>query len=134
MEIFKSKFLQIQYNKKDNICIADWTKETENANDDDFKNWNIELVNKIAERRPHGLLANTLNYKFAIHPGLQEWSVSNVFQQYAKAGLTKIAIIVPTELIAEMSLEQFVDEYEDNSIETQYFNNAEKAKDWLINK
>ena len=134
MEIFKSNFLQIQYIEKNNLCIAEWTIETENASDSDFKKWNIELANKIVEKKAISLLANTLNYKFAIKPELQEWSVSNFFQKCAKAGLTKIAIIVPLEAIAEISLEQFIEEYDGDSLETQYFTDLGKAEAWLINK
>ena len=134
MEIFNDKFLQIQYNEQENICIANWTVETEKATDNDFKAWNIELVNIIAEKKPHGLLANTLNYRFAIHAELQKWSVTNIFEQYAKAGLTRIAIIVPEEFIAELSLEQFVEEYKENKIETQYFSEVKVAENWLIEK
>ena len=91
MKIFKDKYLQIEYDAKNNICIANWTEETEKASDNEFKKWNIELVNKIQEKKPNGLFANTLDYKFTINIELQEWSVSNVFKQFAKAGLTKIA-------------------------------------------
>ena len=132
MEVFKSKYLQIEYDAKNNICIANWTEKTEKASHKEFKEWNIELVNKIQEKKPNGLLANTLDYKFIIDIELQEWSVSNVFEQFAKAGLTKIAMIVPKELIAEMSLEQFADEHKEETIETKYFDNKTLAKKWLV--
>ncbi len=87
MNIFKNKFLQIQYEQDNNICIGNWTIETKNAEKDDFKSWNKELVKKFQENNPSGFLANTKNYKFVISPDLQEWSVSNVFELFAKAGL-----------------------------------------------
>jgi hypothetical protein len=132
MEIFKNKFLQIKHDADNNICIANWSLETEKASEKDFKVWNFNLIDKIKEKKPHGLLANTRYYKFLISIELQEWSVINIFEHFAEAGLKKIAIINSVEVISQMALQQFIDEYRTGKIETKYFTEFDEAKNWLI--
>ena len=132
MEKFKNEFLEVVYEEQNNICIADWTEVTEDANPKDFKDWNKALVKVTESCNSIRLLANTLNYKFLITTDLQKWSVSNIFQPFAKAGIRKIAIIVPLDLFPNIALKQFSDEYEEGNIETIFFTDLEEARTWLI--
>ncbi len=131
MEVFKNIFLQIEYKSEENICIGNWTLKTEQASNVDFKVWNNELVKIIEKYKPSGFLANTLNYRFVISPDLQKWSVSNVFELFAKVGLKKIAMIVTDDLFPQVSLEQFIEEYEGGKIETKYFDKEVDSLKWL---
>ena len=134
MEVFKNKFLLILYNAEKKICIGNWTIETENAENNEFKDWNNELVNKFQEHKPTGFLANTKDYKFIITPDLQQWATTNIFEEFAKAGLEKIAMLVSKDLFPQVSLEQFIDEYKGGKIETKYFKIEEEAMKWLLKK
>ena len=75
MKVFKNKFLELLYQEDENLLIGNWTLETENADKNDFKSWNAELVKNCQQYNPKGFLANVLDYKFIIIPDLQEWSV-----------------------------------------------------------
>ncbi len=131
MEVFNNNFLKINYDAANKICIGEWTNATEHANAEDFKQWNNELVQRIEQNKSTGFLGNTLNYKFIISPELQAWSSKNIFEKFAKAGITKMALIVTDGIFQQISLEQLVDEYEEGNIETKYFTNIDNAQQWL---
>ncbi|WP_157558282.1 hypothetical protein [Microscilla marina] len=131
MELYQNKFVKITYDQEARICIGNWTEETSTATADDFKEWNQRLVEKIEQYKPMGFLANTLNYKFIITPDLQEWSATNVFGRFAKAGVIRIALTVPEDFYSQVALEQFVDEYEGRRIKNRYFSDLGEAKTWL---
>ena len=132
MEVYKNKYIQIAYYSENKLIIANWTNETEIANKQDFKDWNIELVKQIEANESNVLLANTFNYKFIITPDLQEWSTTNVFAKMAKAGIEKIAMLATNEMFSQVSLEQFVEEYKIGNIVTKYFDDINNAKKWLF--
>ncbi len=134
MKVFENKFLQIFIETENNIIIGYWTQETEDAEHDDFKNWNSEIIKIMEQYNPKKFLANTIDHKFKITPDLQEWSVVNVFGRFAKAGIRKLAMVTTDDLFSQVSMEQFTDEYQDGDIVTKYFDNKEKARNWLIEK
>lgn len=132
MEIYNSKYLQILFKEKNSLMVLNWKPATSKAKDHEFKKWNQDLVEKVNRHKPRLMLADTKKYLFTITPQLQEWSVINVFEPFAKAGLQKLALIISEEMFAQVSLEQFVDEYKGGKIQSKYFENIESARNWLF--
>jgi len=132
MELFKNQFVQILFDNSTSLITCDWNKNTKDASCNDFKAWNKALTQNAYEHKPIGLFANTKHYKFTITPKLQEWATQNVFARLAEAGVKKIAIIVSSNWISQLSLEQFTDEYEEGKLINKYFENEEKAVAWLL--
>ena len=133
MEVFKSKFMTCDVDSDNRIYNVKWTIETEKASVNEFEQWNIELTNIYARYCYESMLANTKDYKFVILPEQQEWSVANVFEKFASAGLKKIALVVADDIFPQVSLEQFVNEYGKEKITTKYFSSEEEARIWLLN-
>ncbi len=132
-EVFRNEFLSIDYIKPNNFAKLNWKKNTSNASALDFKQWNINLIKKIEEYKPSLLLSDNRDYLFTIFPELQEWSVENVFIPMSKAGVRKLAMLVSSDIFAQVSLEQFADESQDDTdIDTKYFENIIEAENWLI--
>ncbi len=116
----------------ESLIDVKWFPSTDYATKEDFKVWNREIVRHIQEHQPKGMLSNTKDYKFTITPDLQEWSVTHIFEPMVAAGVRKLAMIVSSELFPQISLEQFVDEYEEKQLTTKYFEDLEEARQWLI--
>jgi len=133
MEIYKDEFMQVLYESEYGMCITDWTQKTVDAEEEDFKAWNQELVRLFEKYQPKLMIANTLDYRFLITPDLQEWATKNIFEKFAKAGLKKKALIMSHDLFTQVAMEQFIEEYKEGNIETKYFDNVEQGKRWLIN-
>ena len=58
---------------------------------------------------------------------------NNIFVPMTNAGVKKLAMLVSTEFIAQISLEQFSDEAEDANagFVTKYFDTREEAMKWF---
>lgn len=134
MKLFKNKFLTINFDENLSLIDFRWNKKTEDATDSDFKNWNNNIAEQIKKHKPSFVLSDNTNYLFPIIPILQEWSVENVFIPMTKAGVTKLAMILSPEIIAQMSLEQFSREAKmaNCDFETKYFIKEKEARAWLF--
>jgi hypothetical protein len=129
MQIYDSIFLTI--NLPLGYIELIWKAQTEKATAEQFKAWNKIITDAVDEHKPVNMLADCTNYFFMITPDLQEWSVENVFNRFEEAGLQKLAMIMSTEMIAQLSLEQFVDEAQTNLV-TRYFDKPEAGKKWFL--
>jgi len=129
MQLYQTNFLTI--NLHENFIELIWTKESERAKAEDFKVWNNAIADMVEKHSPTCMLANCLNYFFTITPELQEWSVENVFNRFEKAGLKRLAMLMSTAFISQLSIEQFVEEA-NTSLITRYYDNESLAKDWLL--
>ena len=82
-------------------------------------------------------LGNTRDFSFPISSSLQEWTSGAFNKNLVAAGLEKMALVIPTNLVANLSVQQTVDlmntKHMDQKFETKYFDNVENAMDWLKN-
>ncbi len=131
MIIFNNKYVEFNFDKENSIFRMNWKTKTENASQEDFKAWNREVVENIELYNPKNVLSDNRNYLFIIVPELQEWSVVNIFVPMQKAGVRKLAMLLSPELFAQVSLEQFADEYGKDDIVVKYFNDENQATNWL---
>ncbi len=134
MVVFKNKYVTIENDAINKISIATWTDETENAKDEDFKKWNIELLHAVEQNKSIGIVSNTLKYQFVVNLKLQDWSGENLFAPLAKAGLKITAMILPDGMFQQVSIEQLMDESEDGGLKIKYFTDLEKGEKWLLEK
>ncbi len=82
-------------------------------------------------------LCNAVNLK-VLHPADSEWVNSEFAKQMYHKGIRRIAMIVPKDVFAQMAATSFgkaVDTKQQKGEITdtivQYFDNEEKAKEWL---
>ncbi len=69
-----------------------------------------------------------------LHPKLQDWVSEHIFRDMREAGVKKLALIVSSDIIAQMSIEQLVDDDPVKGFVTGYFDNIEEAKMWILDK
>jgi len=130
--LFENKFACIMLDPTQSVIEMKWFPSTDYATQEDFKAWNREVVRHIQEHQPKRMLANTKDYKFTITPDLQEWSIIHIFEPMTAAGVQKLAMIVSSDLFPQVSLEQFVEEYQGKQLTTKYFEEVQDAYKWLI--
>ncbi|HAI77152.1 MAG TPA: hypothetical protein DCM08_12985, partial [Microscillaceae bacterium] len=63
---------------------------------------------------------------------LQSWVDQEIFPQFVQAGLRKYAIIVSQEMVAQLSIEQTMEESQASNFQVRYFDDSEEAMRWLI--
>lgn len=133
MEVYKSRFLILNYFENENYIEMMWLSDTESMTRDEYKEEFRSYVKSIEKYQPKGVLSDILSAKFTIDPELQEWTNQNVFAFSLSIGLDKAALIVNQKsFIERISLEQTMEEQEGEKFKMRYFEDREKAKQWLV--
>ncbi len=71
-----------------------------------------------------------MNMKYVIGLEMQEWMNKEILT--IAVNFKKSAYIVPTELFAQVSVEQTMEEETGQKIVQQYFENEDEARKWLL--
>jgi len=136
VNVFDNPFFAMSYDEDLKLMKFYWKQKTEDATPEDFKEWNRNLVAQVHKYNPPIVLSDTRDYWFTIEPELQEWSVENVLGPIREGGIQKLAILASTKFIAQLSIEQFIDEGKENisMFQTSYFDDEQKAMNWLFER
>ena len=133
MEIYKSKYLTLNFFQNTLHIEMIWSSETVNMTEKDYKQELLTYVKLVEKHIPKKILVDTTDLKFAIVPDLQIWTNENILTRSHAVGLNKDAFIISKELIIELSAQQIMDEEVGKKKSTQYFDNKKDALQWLLN-
>lgn len=131
MSLHKSNFLEIHQMPNISGIKIKWLKGSENMKDEEFKAEILREKQAIETEKPTGIFADTLDMMFSIHPDLQEWHNAQIFPAFQLANVKKLGILVSRDLFAQISIEQLIDDGSEVKLLTKYFDDEEKAIDWL---
>ncbi len=77
-------------------------------------------------------LVDLRKFKFMITPEVQTWTDQIIFPQFIASGLKRIAFVVSSDLFAQVSLQQMMDEkIAKEQFASKYFETKEDATQWL---
>lgn len=128
--LYTSKFSDVFANE--NMMEIHWKPESSELNEDSFKEEISAFANSSGQSNPSSIFVNAIEYGFSITIELQNWHDENIIPQYTKAGVRKMAFILPQDLVTQLSIEQTFDENQAKSrIQVQYFSDELEAKSWL---
>jgi hypothetical protein len=131
MEAYKSAFQTIRVYEDLKLLAKEWTTDTEYMSEQKFKE-EVEKIAEVAEKyKVEKFHDNTTNFLFPISPELQTWVNESIFTRFIAAGLKKYALIVSKEMIAQLSIEQTMEEDNASNFQVKYFDSPEKASEWL---
>ena len=130
-----SKYLQFNFDNTNNILEFKWLENTRVMNEQEFIN-EINLTGeKIKKYKDCNVLLLSQEMKFAIVPELQLKANEILLPAYNTSGVKKLAVIIPKELISEMSIEQTIEEkQEEHVFKTKFYADKTEARKWLIEK
>lgn len=135
MEIFKNKFVTIDLDVQRALAHAVWETSTATMSNEEYK----ETFSKIGDAYiHHGVkywLGDARNFLKPVTPILQTWAAEELNPKLLTAGLEKMALVLPSDFIASLSIEQSVDDMQDRNpydFQTKYFDNIEEAQNWLL--
>ncbi|GAG40938.1 unnamed protein product [marine sediment metagenome] len=89
------------------------------------------ILQHIEKVKPLNIIANATNFNFTVIQKIQNWIVKNFIGKAMEFGIQKYAIIFSEKLLAEVS-EERIEKDEDESFLIQYFDNKEKAEQWMV--
>jgi hypothetical protein len=130
MSYFDTDYLTVQYDESLDAVVMNWHDFAEG---EDFRNGLNTGLEFVKKKRAINWLAD-LREMGAVASDDQEWSNTDWFPRAMDAGLSNMAIIKPESVIANMSVENIMQEVEDGELTTHYFDNRAEAKKWLKNQ
>lgn len=135
MEIYKNQYYSLSFYRSNALLIYTAFPQTVNMMKADLEEGFIKTSEIMEELKPRFFLSDARQQLAVISPEIQLWIAQNIYPRWQNAGLQKLAIVIPTELITNLSIQQTVDEVEEvkktDSYEIRYFDTDEVAKSWL---
>ncbi len=132
MQLYQSPYLIVEQNQTHNYQINTWLPATEELVDDLFQAEVSQQTKAALAHQPKAFLTDARNFLFPIHPNLQEWVSNHIFRDMRAAGVKKLALLISSDVIAQLGIEQLVDDDPVKGFVTQYFDDRGKAEAWII--
>jgi hypothetical protein len=133
MKLYETEFINISFEEKKSVIKFTWTPETgsERFFDAEFTRElraECECVEKVKARF---ILIDAREFMYPISPDVQSWIENEVYPRWAKAGAKKIAVLLPKDLIAQISVEQAIEENKEEAMTSAFFGEPEAGYAWL---
>ena len=131
MELYKSSFLVIEQMPEIQGIKIKWQEASERMTNEQFKKEILGEIKAIETAKPKCIFADTLDMRFTINIVLQEWHNAEVFPVFLSVGVRKLAVLVSTDIFAQVAIQQLVEDGSDNKLITNYFETEAAALKWL---
>lgn len=135
---FENRFFEASFTLADALFTTHWLPSTYEMTHEEYKYTFMECARFIEEYKVQRWMGHTKDFAFIVTPELQSWTAGEFNQRLVNAGLRKMAMIIPTDYIAHLAVQQSVGEMdrtrEDETFEIRYFDDPVKAEKWLLNE
>lgn len=129
--VYKSELHENIFDSKKMLIISRWQTPA-NLQESVYRQELSNYFECVKEHQPKCVLIDAVAANYAITVETQKWIVDSFFPIYKEIGLKKMAILLPEEIISNLSIEQTMDENKDpNLMQTMYFNDEKDALEWF---
>lgn len=132
MNISESPYLIIEYIEDGNYQVNTWLSESKNLDNEAFKEEVSEQAKVALEKSPSAFITDATSFLFTMHPEVQEWVNNTIFQDMRQAGVKKLALLLSNDIVTQLSIEQLIDDDPIKGFVTVFFDDIEKAKEWIL--
>ena len=132
MAIYESIFLRLDFFEDKGFIEATWYPTTENFTEREYKEEFLNYLHLALEFKPKRAMINTQDFLFTTSPTLQEWTSETISAPIIEMGLKQMAFVVSKEFIAQLAIEQLMEEPSAQKFTTKYFDSKEEAKEWIL--
>ena len=129
MELFKNQYVSINYNPDTALLDTIWFDASEDMEEEDYKLIIEKRVTFFERYKPQNFLSDARHFRYIIKPSLQAWNYEHSLKLFSKLGGKKIAILNSDDFVAQVSIEQTVEQ--DTQALTAYFDDSDSALKWL---
>ncbi len=123
-------FLKIFWDDEARTVIMQWNRF---AKDQDFRNGLDEGLKLLKNKSTHRWLADLRNLGTVTKED-QEWSNNDWYPRAIRDGIRDMAIIMPQSVLSTMSVKNILQKVSGVEISTQYFDEVQGAREWLMGK
>ncbi|OJJ22383.1 hypothetical protein BKI52_06790 [marine bacterium AO1-C] len=130
--VYESKYLKVAHHQTEQMFHYVFNEKTWNMTAEEYLLHLQDFIKIIRKYRPKRILGDMADFNFVIPPELQEWIDQHLFSVYAEIGFEKIAILLSTQYITNLSIQQTMEEDSTLAFKSEYFEDTEAAKEWLM--
>jgi hypothetical protein len=131
-KIYESNVVAVLHDSKNDIAVVKWTEACGNILEDKHDKHLDAVKSALKEISPKKLLADLSACEFYIKPGTKSWHENPLFRMYTETPARKIALVIPKNLFVNAFFDASrAQEIIDVNTDIQYFDDAQKAVDWL---
>lgn len=129
-KVFSNLFTEFFYDSSSEILFFNWL-DTEQLEEESFREILLKQAENVEKFKPKGLLIDTVRFVYTISLETQDWVNNEIMTRFFAAGLRRMALTISTELIAQLSIEQTLEEETSQQFQISYFDDNRKGVDWL---
>jgi len=130
--LFENEYVSYHINEKESTIEECYKAETIHITTDILKSLMGKYAELFVKYKPRKMYADNRDLLFPIVPEMQTWIEQNIAKTAVENGLLKIARVVGSDLIMQLSLEQMSQEgILLEKLETNFFDNEDDARKWL---
>lgn len=132
MKLHENDVTTVILDTENSVIEQHWSDKE--ITEEEYKTDQLLFLDLVREHRPKYGLVDTRKFRFTISIELQEWVAKEITGKAVQLGMQKAAFLLPSELIAQISIEQTIDEgaLSENVLSTQYFDDKNDAMEWLL--
>lgn len=131
----ENKYFTSYFDEDLNLYELYWHKVSEEMEDEEYKLFMSQERDYLIEAgyRLDALILDNREFLFSMSPDLQEWQAGEILaKMLEKNPNPNNAIIVSSDFISQLSIEQAMEENEKAENTTRYFENELEAKEWIL--
>ncbi len=129
--IYKSEFLLLEFDQSRKILESSWLEKNDKMTEEQMKKEIETVAALIKKHKPLFILTNDRNRTYIYTVELQNWVAQILSNACIEAGIKKFAVMLPEEIVAQISTEQTADEVKNLPYELQLFTEEQEAIEWL---
>ncbi|WP_224997190.1 hypothetical protein [Cesiribacter sp. SM1] len=127
-KLYEKSYLVIEYDAEKKLLIQNWRGFATSA---EFREGIEKSVEIFRQKKPSRLLSNTQNSSL-VKKEDTEWAATYGIGNMLQNGLKAVAFIISTNAFTQMSVSNFKDQTKNAPFVMQYFDDVEKATNWLL--
>ena len=133
IELYRNHYFLVSFEEANELFHYVFFEATELMKPEEYIEELTVFIDLVKKYKPKRVLGDMINFKFVITPDIQEWVNENLFSVYIEIGFKKIAILLSTSFVEQVSIQQTLEEAESGSFATAYFDDEKTALAWLLN-
>lgn len=130
--IFDNIFWDISTSEEKSLIKLVWKTQSEEMSQEQFKEMSMVLLHKIKEYKPMRIFADSRNFLFIITPDLQTWFLEEIIRPSVAISIRKHSELISQDLFSQVSIEQLHREDMQLDYTTRYFDDENKAWEWIL--
>lgn len=131
-QILTHKYADLYFDDATLLIEELWKSSTENMTDEEYKSFQYEKLEATRKVNPKLFLCDTEKFLYSMTPEMQEWTDEKLNKFWEEIGLVKFAFVMSKGFIEQIALELAMTERDILAYPVEYFDNQEKAKNWLL--